>query len=134
MIVRRSDFKGEWDSGPFAQKNFMNSDSGGERDSEEYNNPTERQDEQAARHQDEGTQIGNVFSKRCSFDYGCTAVSNRAGGYFCMLSKQKIISRTISISGASLHLMCPKSFLFIVVYNFLGRFKDVSKFFIAECA
>jgi len=32
----------------------MNSDSGGERDSEEYNNPTERQDEQAARHQDEG--------------------------------------------------------------------------------
>jgi hypothetical protein len=32
----------------------MNSDSGGKRDSEEYNNPTERQDEQAARHQDEG--------------------------------------------------------------------------------
>jgi hypothetical protein len=32
----------------------MNSDSGGERDSEEYNNPTERQDEQTARHKDEG--------------------------------------------------------------------------------
>jgi hypothetical protein len=32
----------------------MNSDSGCKRDSEEYNNPTERQDEQAARHQDEG--------------------------------------------------------------------------------
>ncbi len=56
MAVRRTDFKGgaAWDSGPFSQKTFMNSDSGGKRDSEEYNNPTERQDEQAARHQDEG--------------------------------------------------------------------------------
>jgi hypothetical protein len=47
----------------------MNSDSGGERDSEKYDNPPERQDEQTARHKDEGTQIGNVFSNRSSFNY-----------------------------------------------------------------
>jgi hypothetical protein len=39
----------------------MNSDSGGERNSEEYDNPTERQDEQAARHQDEGTDWKCLF-------------------------------------------------------------------------
>ncbi len=63
MIVRRSDFKGgaAWDSGPFAQKILMNSDSGGKRDSEEYDNPSERQDEQTARHQDEGTDFKCFF-------------------------------------------------------------------------
>ncbi len=63
MIMKRSDFKGgaAWDSGLFSQKNFMNSDSGGERDSEEYNNPTEWQDEQAARHKDEGTDYKCFF-------------------------------------------------------------------------
>ncbi len=39
----------------------MNSDSGGERDSEEYDNPSERQDEQTARHQDEGTDWKCLF-------------------------------------------------------------------------
>ncbi len=69
MIVRRSDFKwgAAWDSGPFAQKTFMNCDSGGKRNSEEYDNPSEWQDEQAARHKDEGTQIGNVFFKTVFF-------------------------------------------------------------------
>jgi hypothetical protein len=69
----------------------MNSDSGGERDSEEYNNPTERQDEQTASHQDEGTDF------KCFFETVFLIVRK---SYFFMRSKQKLTSQTIRISGA----------------------------------
>jgi hypothetical protein len=79
----------------------MNSDSGGERDSEEYNNPTERQDEQAARHKDEGTDEGYFYA-----------------------TKTKLTSQTIE-SAVHLYLAtrCTKIF-FKVVFHFFYRFID----------